>query len=92
MAHHTTYGLRTPNTMRAETLRVRADTLRRMRRTIDDLVEGARMEGWPLPSINFAERARKDLGNAEAVIRAQAEDLIEPISETHAINLRGEHL
>lgn len=81
--------------VKAERLRTRADTLRTMRRSIYDLIEGARMEGWPLEAINFADRAKKELGNAEAILRAQIEDLRDPITVddgTLHIDLRGEHL
>jgi hypothetical protein len=81
-------------TIRAERLTVRANTLRSMRQAITDLTDGARMEGWPLESVNFAVRARRELGNAEAVIRAQVADLLEPLGDglSYTINLRGEHL
>jgi hypothetical protein len=72
---------------RASRLATRADTLRNMRRAVADHIEGARLEGWPLEAINFADRARKDLGNAEAILRAQIADLLDPIDG--AIDLRG---
>ena len=75
--------------VKADRLQTRTDTIKRIRRALIDITEGADLDGWPLQAIDFAARARRDLGNVEAILNARIEDLRDPIVDYGAVDRNG---
>lgn len=71
------------NAVKADRLQTRADTIKRIRRALIDITEGADLDGWPAHAVEFASRARRDLGNVEAILHAAIADLRDPIESIH---------